>query len=313
MLTRTILLKLADNAGMRRLVESRGWPFASRFVAGRTLEDAVEVVRALSRQGIRATLSHLGEHTTDAARARSETDVFREALETLRRENLPCGLSIKPSQMGLMISRELAEATFRDVLVSAVANERFVRVDMEDSTMTDATLALVRKLHADHPNIGIVIQAYLRRSRADINALNEEGISVRLCKGAYMEPPGVAFADKREVDENFVLLTKLLLHSGTRPAFATHDDRMIGETIRIAEEELPDAARVAPRPNADRTRWEIQMLYGLRRSRQADLAARGYGVRVYVPFGTEWYPYFMRRLAERPANLAFVLRNLRRG
>lgn len=313
MLTRTLLLKMAESPTMRGLVETRGWPFASRFVAGRTLEDAVDVVRVLSRQGIRSTLSHLGEHTTDAALARAETDVFRQALEMLRREDLPCGLSIKPSQMGLMISRDLAESTYREVLASAAANERFIRVDMEDSTMTEATLSLLRALHADYPETGIVIQAYLRRSLDDINALNDERISVRLCKGAYMEPADVAFVDKREVDENFVLLTKMLLHSGTRPAIATHDERIINEAIRIAGEELPHAAKIAPRPNMDRRLWEFQMLYGVRRDLQAGLAARGYGVRVYVPFGTEWYPYFMRRLAERPANLAFVLRNLRRG
>ncbi len=311
MLTRTLLLKMADSPTMRNLVETRGWPFASRFVAGRTLEDAVDVVRALSNRGIRSTLSHLGEHTTDADQVRAETGVFREALEALRRERLPCGLSIKPSQMGLMISPDLAESTYREVLAAA-ADGQFIRVDMEGSSMTEATMALVRALHADYPDIGVVVQAYLHRSRDDINALNDERISVRLCKGAYMEPPDVALAEKSQVDENFALLMKMLLHSGTRPAIATHDDRLINATIRIAEEELPQAAKIAPRPNSDRRLWEFQMLYGVRRDLQAGLAARGYGVRVYVPYGTEWYPYFMRRLAERPANLSFVLRNLRR-
>jgi proline dehydrogenase len=302
---------MADCPTLRSLVEVRGWSFARRFVAGRDLDEAVDTIRRLANQGIRSTLSHLGELITDASVARGEVAVFREALDVLHRQNLPCGLSIKPSQMGLMIDPKLAEETYRGVLEAAAVNDQFVRIDMEDHTMTDTTLALVRSLHRDYRNVGIVIQAYLYRSKDDINALNEEKISVRLCKGAYMEPPSVAFPTKREVDQNYFLL-KLLLHNGTRPAFGTHDERLIEATIRAAEE-LPVVAKVAPHANADRENWEFQMLYGVRRDLQANLAKRGYGIRVYVPYGTEWYPYFMRRLAERPANLAFVLKNLHRG
>lgn len=312
MLSRTLLLKMADSRSFRGVVESRGWRFASRFVAGRSLDEALDVVDRLSRRGIRSTLSHLGEHITDARAVSAESDVFREALDAIHTRNLPCGLSIKPSQLGLMIGRDLADRTFSEVLAHAATKERFVRVDMEDSTMTADILALTRSLHARFPRVGVVVQAYLHRSQADVNALNQEGVPVRLCKGAYMEPPDVALPDKRDVDRNYILLTNLLLHAGTRPAIATHDDTMIRETIRIVKEDLPRASDIAPRANADLSQWEFQMLYGVRRELQASLAGEGYGVRVYVPYGTEWFPYFMRRLAERPANIGFVVRNLLR-
>lgn len=313
MLMRAALLRMADSPQLRGLVETRGWRLASRFVAGRTLDESLQVVRRLAAGGIRSTLSHLGEHTTDAHRARAEAEVYRRAAEALARESLPCGLSIKPTQVGLSIAPALARSVLCETLEVAAAQGRFVRLDMEGSDTTDATLAMARSLHREYPRIGVVIQAYLRRSRADVNALNEEGIPVRLCKGAYMEPPEAAYPDKPEVDQNFYVLMKMLLHSGARPAIATHDERLITAAMRIAGEELPAVDRVSPRPNADRRMWEFQMLYGVRRDLQARLAGSGYGIRVYVPFGTEWYPYFMRRLAERPANLAFVLRALRKG
>jgi proline dehydrogenase len=311
MLTRTILLKMADSATLRALVEKRGWWLAHRFVAGRTLEEALAAVGALHARGIAATLSRLGEHVTGMDRARAEAAAYHDALAALSDTGWDCHLSIKPSQMGLQIDAALAEQEIA-ALLSAAAG-RFVRLDMEDSSMTDATLALVRALHARSPNVGTVIQAYLRRSRDDVNALNAQGIAVRLCKGAYNEPPSVAFPSKAEVDENFYILMKMLLHGGTTPAFATHDERLIRAAISIAREELPRVERIAPRPNADTRRWEFQMLYGIRRDLQASLVAEGFGMRVYVPYGTEWYPYFMRRLAERPANIAFFLRSLRQG
>jgi proline dehydrogenase len=302
---------MADSAALRAVVERRGWGLARRFVAGRTLPEALAVVESLHAARISATLSHLGEHVSDAARAHAEAESARAALAALRGKPWDCGLSVKPSQMGSVIDAALAEREISAVLDAA--DGRFVRVDMEDSSTTDATLSLVRALHARSSNVGVVIQAYLRRSRADVNALNDDGISVRLCKGAYNEPPSVALPLKAEVDQNFDLLMKMLMHGGTRPAIATHDDRMIAATIAVAHEELPAAAGIAPRPNADNRQWEFQMLYGIRRDLQAKLAAEGYGMRVYVPYGTEWYPYFMRRLAERPANIAFFLRQLRRG
>jgi proline dehydrogenase len=306
-----LLLKMADSPALRAIVEKRGWGLARRFVAGRTLPEALAVVESLHAGGISATLSRLGEHVTDAARAHAEAEAACEALAALRGKPWNCGLSVKPSQMGSVIDAALAEREISAVL--AAADGRFVRLDMEDSSTTDDTLSLVRALHAGAPNVGVVIQAYLRRSRADVNALDDDGISVRLCKGAYNEPPSVAFGTKAEVDENFHLLMKMLLHGGTRPAIATHDERLIAATIAVAREELPRAAGIAPRPNADPRQWEFQMLYGIRRDLQSKLAADGFGMRVYVPYGTEWYPYFMRRLAERPANIAFFLRQLRRG
>lgn len=300
MLTRTVFLKLADSPSVRALVEKRGWRFASRFVAGATLDQAVQVVRSLSANGLTATLSHLGEHITDADKARSEVSVFQNALATLKRENLPCGISMKPSQMGMFIDTAMAEAGIATVVECAQANDRFVRIDMEDSSWTDATFALVRSVHAKHPNIGVVVQSYLRRSESDVRALNADGISVRLCKGAYNEPPTVAFPSKQEVDDQYIALSRMLLENGTHPGFATHDPKMIS-AIREAARERPDA------------RWEIQMLHGVRRDLQTALAAEGYRVRVYVPYGEEWYPYFMRRLAERPANIGFILRNLFKG
>jgi proline dehydrogenase len=300
MITRTILLKLADSPSMRGLVEKRGWRFASRFVAGTTLEQAVAVAKTLNAAGITATLSHLGEHITDADRARAEVSVFQEALETLNHENVRCGLSLKPSQLGMFIDPAMAAEAIRTVTACAAENGRFVRVDMEDSDWTDATLKLVHTVHAQHPNIGVVIQSYLRRSQADVEALNGARISVRLCKGAYNEPASVAFPTKMEVDARYVALSRLLLEQGNRPAFATHDPKMIS-AIRRKAVERPDAP------------WEVQMLYGVRRDLQTSLAAEGHNVRVYVPFGTEWYPYFTRRLAERPANIGFILRNLFKG
>lgn len=311
MITRTLLLKMADSAALRAVVETRGWRLARRFVAGRTLDEALSAIGALHARGISATLSHLGEHVTDAARAEREADAYLAALAALRGTDWDCRLSVKPSQMGLLLDPAQAERGIAGIMDAA--GGRFVRLDMEDSTTTDATLALVRALHARGPNVGAVIQAYLRRSRDDVNALNRDGIAVRLCKGAYNEPPSVAFPNKAEVDENFLLLMRLLLHGGTDPAIATHDERMIAATIAVAREELPPAAEIAPRPNADPARWEFQMLYGIRRDLQARLVSEGFGVRVYVPYGTEWYPYFMRRLAERPANIGFLLKNLRRG
>jgi proline dehydrogenase len=300
MLTRTLFLKLADSQSLRTLVEKRGWRFASRFVAGTTLAEAVQVVRALSAIGLTATLSHLGEHITDAEKARAEVSVFHNVLETLKRENLPCGLSIKPSQMGMFIDAAMAETGIADVVACAAANDRFVRIDMEDSPWTEATFSLVRAVHAKHPNIGVVVQSYLRRSEADIRDLNSAGISIRLCKGAYNEPAAVAFPAKQEVDRQYLSLARLLLSEGSHPGFATHDARMIS-AVREAARERPDA------------RWEFQMLHGVRRDLQNTLAAQGHRVRVYVPYGEEWYPYFMRRLAERPANIGFILRNLFKG
>ncbi|HEY3268992.1 MAG TPA: proline dehydrogenase family protein [Armatimonadota bacterium] len=309
MLTRVILLRMADSPTMRRAVETRGWRFASRFVAGRTLDEAIGAVRALNAAGIGATLSHLGEHISDEERAREEAASFVSSLARLHEERLRCGLSIKPSQLGMEIEPRMAQAGILGITEAAARTGQFVRVDMEDSTVTDATLALVRAVHAAYPNIGVVIQSYLRRSAGDVEALNADGISVRLCKGAYNEPPSVAFPTKGEVDDSYRALMRALLFDGIHPAVATHDEAMVQEARRIVANDLP-AAGAPVRPNVHLTQWEFQMLYGIRRDLQRDLVADGYRVRVYVPYGAEWYPYFMRRLAERPANVGFLLRQL---
>jgi proline dehydrogenase len=310
MLMRTMLLKAADSPSLRSLVETRGWFFAKRFVAGQTLDEAVQAVRELNAAGARATVAHLGEHISDIERVRAETDASCEILARLGRENLRCGLSLKLSHLGMGIDDAEAERNTIRVAKAAADTNRFLRIDMEESAVVDTTLRLFQAAHARYPNVGIVIQAYLRRSLDDVNRLNEEQASVRLCKGAYMEPASVAFQEKSEVDRQYVILTRTLLHSGYRPAIATHDPAIITATKRAAAE-LKTLTDIAPRANADPGQWEFQMLYGIRRDLQQSLVGEGYGVRVYVPYGTEWYPYFMRRLAERPANIAFFLKNLR--
>lgn len=301
MLSRTLLLKMADSPLLRRLVESRGSVFAARFVAGSTLDDAIDTIRALNRRGIDVTLSHLGEHVHDPTAAWAEADIFCEALERIQKENVRCHLSVKPSQMALDVDKAVCESAIRKVVEKAAETCNRVRLDMEDSNTTDDILGITRRIHRNFPNIGVVIQAYLRRSPNDIDALNEEKISIRLCKGAYNEPATVAYPTKAEVDAQYVSLMKVLLRSGTLPAFATHDEKMIRAVVQAVED--PGEAGVAEN-------WEFQMLYGIRRELQHTIADRGHRIRVYVPYGTEWFPYYMRRLAERPANVVFFLKSM---
>lgn len=306
MLMRTALLRAADSPTLRALVETRGWFFARRFVAGQTLDEAVRAIRRLNDRGILATVDHLGEHVSDVSRAKAETDLLVSVLERLHSENLQSGLSVKLTTLGMGLDDAVAEAGLLRIVGAAAEFGRFVRVDMEESSVVDRTLGLFRTAHARYPNVGVVIQAYLHRSPEDIRKLNEERASVRLCKGAYMEPPAVAIQQKTAVDEAYRKLSAVLLEHGHRPAIATHDLRMIDAAKRKAED-----LRSAGSPNADASRWEFQMLYGVRRDLQEMLVRQGYRVRVYVPYGTEWYPYFMRRLAERPANIMFFLKSLR--
>jgi proline dehydrogenase len=306
MLMRTASLRAADSPTLRALVETRGWFFAKRFVAGQTLDEAVTTIRRLNDRGILATVDHLGEHVSDVGRAKAETDLLVSVLERINKENLRSGLSVKLTTLGMGLDDALAEAGLLRIVGTAAAFGRFVRVDMEESAVVDRTLRLFRAAHAQYPNVGVVIQAYLHRSPDDIRALNAEKASVRLCKGAYMEPPSVAIQHKTEVDKAYKALTATLLEHGHRPAIATHHTLMIDAAKRKAEE-----LRAAGAPNADPSQWEFQMLYGIRRDLQDALVRQGYRVRVYVPYGTEWYPYFMRRLAERPANIMFFLKSLR--
>jgi proline dehydrogenase len=275
---------------------------ATRFVAGDTLEKALSVSRQLKTEGITVTLDHLGESVTTLDEAAAARDVYLRTLAAFRGAGLPGNVSLKLSQFGIDLSYDQCLANVEQLVRCAAANDSFVRVDMESSEYTDRTLDLVNTLHAGHPNVGIVIQAYLHRSRADIEKLCAAGIRVRLCKGAYLEPHSVAFAKKADVDRNFVELTQLLLDKGPYPAIATHDEKMIEATKRyVAERKIA------------RDAFEFQMLYGIRRDLQRQLVSEGYRVRLYVPFGRAWYPYYMRRLAERPANVFFILRNMLRS
>lgn len=272
---------------------------ATRFVAGETLEQALNVSRKLNGEGITVTLDHLGESVTSLGEAAEARDVYLRTLEAIHGGGVQGNVSLKLTQFGLDLSEAECRANVDRLAARAAEMGNFVRVDMESSDYTDRTLALVRDLHAKHGSVGTVIQAYLYRSKADVDDLCARGIRVRLCKGAYLEPASAAFPKKADVDGNYVDLMKMLLERGTYPAIATHDEKMIEATKAYAAEK-----------KIGRDRFEFQMLYGIRRDLQRKLAADGYGLRLYVPFGKAWYPYYMRRLAERPANVFFILRNL---
>lgn len=268
-----------------------------RFVAGDTLPDALAVVKHINSDGIFATLDHLGENITSLAAAAAFRDDYLHTLTEISSRSMQANVSLKLTQFGLDFSETACRHNVEQLARRAADLGNFVRVDMESSEYTERTLALVRDLHAEFGAVGAVIQAYLYRSRADIVDLCRRQIRVRLCKGAYLEPPGVAYRRKADVDKNFVELAGVLLEQGRYPAMATHDEKMI------------DAVRDrAARRGIPRSSFEFQMLYGVRRDLQRRLVAEGYRLRLYVPFGPAWYPYFMRRLAERPANLLFLLR-----
>lgn len=274
---------------------------SSRFVAGDTLAEAIAVSRRINQEGIHVTLDHLGENVTSLAEAAAFRDVYVTTLERLASEDIQGNVSLKLSQFGMDFSERACQDNVELLVRRAAELGNFVRVDMESSQYTDRTLRLVCDLHARHGSVGTVIQSYLRRSEDDVKMLCGRGIRVRLCKGAYLEPAKLAFQDKTEVDANYVRLMQILLREGQYPAIATHDEAMIAATRRFASEQA-----IPPE------RYEFQMLYGIRRDLQRRLVAEGYRMRLYVPFGRAWYPYFMRRLAERPANVLFVARNLLR-
>jgi proline dehydrogenase len=264
----------------------------------------LSALERLRDAGLRSTVDVLGEAVTTRAAADAAADEYVATLDALAERGLDRNVSVKLSQMGLGIDPETCRANLRRILERAAATEAFVRFDMEDHTTTDATLALwrdLRPINAGRGDSGVVIQAALRRSPDDVDELVGEAARVRLCKGAYVEPASVAFPDKADVDAAYVALMERLLVDGWFPALATHDERIIARAVAFTRER-----GIAP------DRFEFQMLYGVRRDLQDRLAKAGFGVRVYVPFGTQWYPYFMRRLAERPANVAFVLRSILR-
>lgn len=273
-----------------------------RFVAGEELTDAVDAIRKLNSQQISASFDHLGESITSEEETRKEVEEYVRVLESIHQNGLDSNVSVKLTQLGLDVSEDLCYSNTRTIVEAALRYNNFVRIDMEESSKTDVTLQVFKRLRAEFENVGIVIQSYLYRSEKDIEELLKLGVRIRLCKGAYKEPPSVAFPDKADVDANYIKLMKLLLSSSTYHGIATHDEKMISATIQFAKER-----------NVSPNSFEFQMLYGIRRDLQEKLVREGYRMRVYVPYGGYWYPYFMRRLAERPANVWFVLRNVIKG
>jgi proline dehydrogenase len=272
---------------------------ATRFVAGETLDQAIAVSRRLNSEGIAVTLDHLGESVTSLEEAAEARDVYLRTLAAIHDSKIQGNASLKLTQFGLDFSYEQCLANVEQLVRRADSLESFVRVDMESSEYTDRTLELVENLHARYTRVGVVIQSYLYRSKADVEKLCDRRIRVRLCKGAYLEPHTVAFPNKADVDRSFIELMRLLLDRGEYPAIATHDPAMIDATKAYG------AAK-----NLSKDAFEFQMLYGIRRDLQNQLVREGYRLRLYVPFGKAWYPYYMRRMAERPANVLFILRNL---
>jgi proline dehydrogenase len=267
-------------------------PLTRRFVAGNTLEEALSVCQQINAENMLTTLDYLGESVTSPAEARKSLEHCMEALQLIESRKLRSTISIKLTQMGLDIDDNLCFEYARQLVRLAKDTGSKVEFDMESSDYTDRTLRIVQRVNSEFGSVRAVIQAYLFRSEQDIRNLNAQGIPIRLCKGAYAEPPAIAFEDKDKVDGNYLKLTQLLLEEGTDPAIATHDERMVAGAKRF-----------------DKRRFEYQMLYGVRRDLQRKLVQEGHRLRVYVPYGEAWYPYFMRRLAERPANVLFLARN----
>ena len=301
---RAFFIALSESRMLRSVAERSaiGRRLSSRFVAGMTVEDALAATAATNAKGMSVSVDNLGENVTNLEEARHSAQLYREMLDELTNRKLNANVSMKLTHMGLDLDEALARQITNDLVAQAARLNNFVRVDMEGSPYTQKTLDIVRDLHARPGNaghVGAVIQAYLRRSEQDVRELCAEGIRIRLCKGAYKEPAEIAYQDKAEVDANFVALMKILLKSGVYHGIATHDPKMIDATKEFARVE-----------NIPPSKFEFQMLYGVRRDLQEQLVKEGWGMRVYIPFGTEWYPYLMRRLAERPANAIFILKNL---
>lgn len=302
-MVRRLLLYLSTLRWMRRLITR--YPltraFAWRFVAGESVDTALAAVRELRASGILSTLDLLGESVTDRAAAQRTTDAYLDLLDEIHRRSIESHISLKLTQLGLDVDEEFCRENLARILERAQQYCIFVRFDMESSAYTQRTLDMYRTLRGRFDNCGVVIQSYLYRSEQDVQNLIETGARVRLCKGAYLEPPDVAFPRKADVDASYIRLMEMLLSEGNYPAIATHDPVMIAR-----------AREYIRRRNIPLSAFEFQMLYGVRRDLQESLAVEGYNVRCYVPFGTEWYPYMMRRLAERPANIMFLLRNVLR-
>jgi proline dehydrogenase len=306
---RSAFIALSRNQPLRHFSErsTLGRRMSSRFVAGLSVDEALKAAETIQAQGIFSTLDSLGENVTTPQEAQRSADIYHRLLDAIQARQLKANVSVKLTQMGMDLDPDhtLARKIVSDLVDHAVAAGTFVRVDMEGSEYTQATIDLVRALHAKPENrghVGIVIQAYLYRSAEDIAQLTADGIRIRLCKGAYKESANLAFPEKKDVDANFVKLTQSLLDTNIYHGIATHDEAMVEA-----------AKQYVKAKNIDHHRFEFQMLYGVRRDLQRSLVSEGYNVRVYVPFGAEWYPYFMRRLAERPANVVFLAKNFFRS
>ena len=306
---RTFFVRLSENPSLRNFAErsSLGQRVSSRFVAGTEIADAVRATQVINRAGMSVTIDNLGENVTNSDEARHSAQLYHQILDAIVANRLNANISLKLTHMGLDVDEKLAH----DIVGGLVAKSAsmsppgFVRVDMEGSPYTQRTLDFVHELHrvpGNENSVGTVIQSYLKRSENDIEKLLAEGIRIRLCKGAYKEPAEIAFAAKSEVDANYVKLMKVLMKSGIYHGLATHDENIIQQAEAFATRE-----KISP------DTFEFQMLYGIRRDLQQRLVRQGWRVRIYIPFGTEWYPYFMRRLGERPANVLFIARNLLRA
>jgi proline dehydrogenase len=306
MLTRSALIWLSRQEGLKDFA-TRFRPFkklTTRFVAGETIDEVIPFIREINSEGSGASFDHLNESVTSAAEAEGEVAEYLHILEKIVETGIKSNVSIKLTQFGLGLDPDLAYKNARRVVVEAQKLGIFVRIDMEDSSVTQITLDIFKRLRAEFGlnDVGIVLQSYLRRTYSDAEDLLKIPARIRICKGAYNEPEEVAFPEKRDVDANYVKVMQLLLASGVYHGVATHDPKMIEATLDFVR-----------RQGVGKDHFEFQMLYGIRRDLQRKLAHDGYNVRVYVPYGKHWYPYFMRRLAERPANIWFVLKNLLKG
>jgi proline dehydrogenase len=301
---KALFIALSQSKSLRALAEKTaiGQRLSRRFVAGVSNEDALRATQAMNHLGLSVSVDNLGENVTNVEEARASAQIYHRLLEEMNQQKLNANVSLKLTHMGLDVDENLAYEITSGLAAHAASINNFIRVDMEGSAYTDKTLAFVRRLHTNsgfEGRVGAVIQSYLHRSENDVEQLIAERIRIRLCKGAYKEPPEIAFEKKSDVDANYVKLMKILLKSGIYHGIATHDENMIRATIEFARQEQISA-----------TSFEFQMLYGVRRDLQKKLVQEGWRCRVYIPFGTEWYPYLMRRLAERPANALFILKNL---
>jgi proline dehydrogenase len=303
---RSVFISLSQRSSLRALAESSaiGQKFSSRFVAGTQVEDALRATQAVNQSGLSVSVDNLGENVTNVEEAKQSAQLYHQMLDQIAVRRLNANVSLKLTHMGLDVDEKLAYELATGLVrkAASMTPKNFVRVDMEGSPYTQRTLDFVHELHRVPGNqgcVGAVIQAYMRRSESDVEKLLSERIRIRLCKGAYKEPPELAFQPKPEVDANYVKLMKILMKSGVYHGLATHDEKIIHQATEFAIKE-----------NIPRDAFEFQMLYGIRRDLQQSLVRDGWKMRVYIPFGTEWYPYLMRRLAERPANALFIAKNL---